>query len=187
MNRHNRRKFLKIAVFGAAAAGLAACVTTTGTTTPSVTLSQVLTDFTNGINTTLASLASLQISQPNMIPSGTYNSLVTSLNQAKNVLGTITTSLDGTTAATLLETVYGYINAFLNGVASISATLPSPFGSVVAALAFLAPEIEAYISSVLGSTTSTSSAATVWYSKFATPSGLNANTARALLGSHTVS
>jgi hypothetical protein len=161
---------------------LAACGVSTVTNQPGTALAQVLNDFTKGIATTQAALTGIEVANPKLISTAVAQTLATYLADASSVLQTITTSLPPVTAANNLTTAFNYLNSFLNGVASIAGVLPSPFGDTIAALAFIAPEIEDYIASVVTPVAATSSNAAS-LAKLSSPRVTTIQQARALLGS----
>ena len=102
----------------------------------------------SGLSTALSLLSA---AAPTLIPAATLASIQSDLATAQGIAKTLSASTPATSAASVVQQVLGYLNAALNVLAAppINGLIPSPFNTAVAAVAVLAPEMEAFVTAYI--------------------------------------
>ena len=135
----NRRAFLTSASASAlAVAGVAACST-------SVSGVQVVADLSGAISGLQTAVPALIKADPSLIPANAASKIVTYLAEAGTALGSITPA---SPSATTLQQVETYLNDTLDVLAAIP-VIPAPYNLLIEAAAAVAPEVEAYVNTLL--------------------------------------
>jgi len=88
---------------------------------------------------------------PKLIAANTLATLQNDLTLAQGAASALTSNLPAASAATVVQTVEGYINAVLNTLAAppINGLIPAPFNMAIAAAAFVVPDLEAFVNQYL--------------------------------------
>jgi hypothetical protein len=174
----SRRNLIASAGLIPAGALLTRCASTTSTgTVPQ----QVLNDVTAALTTLSANLTTIATTNPTLIPAATMTTIQTDIATAQQAVATISAQTAATAGASVLQTVEGYLNAALNTLAAIP-LIPAPFSTVIMAAALIAPEIEAFVASVVGTPTVSATPPKLAFSA----SGMTVAQARAVLGAAVV-
>ena len=95
---------------------------------------------------------SVEKQYPNMISKADAVKINADLVSAVSVSNELKTGAPAASQASNVNLVLGYINDVLNVVGSppINGLIPSPFNTAVAAVAFIAPELEGFVQSYVG-------------------------------------
>ena len=142
-----RRSMLSTsALMAAGAAALAACSTTTPST-PGALPAQILADVTGALNQLALIVPALAMATPPVLTKTVAATLMTDLNDALGFMATINSSTPAQTGATVLARAEGYFNAVL--AALLPLPIPSPYNLIVVAANVIAPELEAYLASLI--------------------------------------
>ncbi len=139
MNTLTRRSIL----LGATALvplAIAGCAT--GTVTPAA----IVTEAQSVASGLAGMLKSLTAAYPTLIPSSTAATIAADLTLAQSAATTLSSNIPAATGASTVKTVEGYVNAVLTTLAGppINGLIPAPFNQVVAAAAFIVPQLEAF-------------------------------------------
>lgn len=132
-------------VFGAALA-LSACAT------PSpVTPATVINDVQTSVKGLQLALTEITKANPNLIPPSEVARLTSDLTDAQAASASLAANLPATFGADTAQVVIGDINDVLNVLAGapVNGLIPPPANEIVAAVAVVAPGIEAYVQQYL--------------------------------------
>jgi len=141
-----RRSMLSTSALAAASAALAACGATTPST-PGTLPAQILADVTGALNQLALIVPALAMATPPVLTKTVAATLMTDLNDALGFMATISSSTPAQTGATVLARAEGYFNAVL--AALLPLPIPSPYNLIVVAANVIAPELEAYLASLI--------------------------------------
>ncbi len=127
---------------------MAAC---SGTMTGAQISALVLNDsktITAGLAT---ALTNLEKQYPTLIPAKVEAALNKDVTMAAAVAAQLAAGQPAASAAVTVKDIVGYVNDALNVLAAppINGLIPSPFNTAIAAVAFLAPELEAFAQSYI--------------------------------------
>lgn len=134
-----RRTFL-LATTALIPLAIAGCATTPLTPAQIVTQAQAVASGLAGM------LKSITAQYPTLIPSSMAASVAADLALAEAAAASLSNALPAPAAASPVKTVVGYVNAVLTTLAGppINGLIPAPFNMVVAAAAFILPQLEAF-------------------------------------------
>lgn len=138
-----RRSMLSTSALVAAGAALAACVASP----PGMLPAQILADVTGALNQLALVVPALAATQPPVLTKMVEATLLNDLGIAQSFMDTISGSTPAQTGVTVLARAEGYFNAVL--AALLPLAIPSPFNLIVLAANIIAPELEAYIASLV--------------------------------------
>jgi hypothetical protein len=142
------------------------CSTPGGGLTPA----QVETDISNAVDALAAGYQALVTANPTLFPLAQQQAVEGALAQASSLLADLMGAADATSMAPIVQ----QIEAQLNIVISVAATIPlipPPFSTALGAAAILLPIIEVWLNSVLPASAKVSNGAEVMAARarFATP------------------
>lgn len=159
---------------------LAGCATSaTGGTIPA----QLLNDVNAGITTGLSTVALLAATMPPDLTAAQASAITTALQKAQAAVAGLTPATLALAGAPTMQSIDGFINTALSDLAALP-VIPAPFNVAVDALALVAPEIEAFVATALG--TVSASAPKPWQAKFGAVNGMTLARARQVLGAAVV-
>lgn len=151
--------------------------------TPATVSQQLINDVNAGLTTGLTTAALLGAMTPPVLTAAQVSAIDAVLQKAQGVMGDVTALTPAVTGVTTMQTVDGYINTALTTLASVP-VIPAPFNLAVAGMALVAPEIEAFVASILGTVSAT--APSPVRAKLANPKVPDINAARSYIGSAVV-
>jgi hypothetical protein len=116
--------------------------------TASITPASILTGVQAVITGLSGALATVQAAAPTAIPVATITTVQTDLGSAAQVAQGLVAGLPATTGASLVQQVEGFFNDILTICAEppLSALIPAPFSTALAAAAIALPTLEAFVS-----------------------------------------
>lgn len=144
------RRFLFI---GAPLAVLAGCLTTTPPATPA----QIGADL-QGLVTALQSyMPTVYAAAPKAFSQAQQNQIATDLALASKALAVFVPGMPATSAASIAQTIDGYINDAVSVLASVAPGVPAlaPYVPVIAAVQAILPTIEAFVNRYLPASVTT--------------------------------
>jgi len=138
---------------------LAACANTTVTVTPDSIIAVVSSIITGA----KGALAQVETAAPSLIPAASQSTIATALSDAASVASALVSGVSATSGASIVQKVEGYINTVLGILdsAPIAGLIPAPFSTAIAAIAFLLPTLETFVTAYLGTSAVSASIATV--------------------------
>jgi hypothetical protein len=173
-----RRNLIASSALIPAGALLARCA---GTTSVGTISQQLINDVNAGITTGLTTTALLGAMVPPVLTAVVVSAITSLLKQAQSAMSGVTAVTPVATGATTMQAVDGYINSVLTTLASVP-VIPPPYNLAIAALALVAPEVEAFVASALGTVSATAPA----WGKLANPAVTTLAQARAVMGAAVV-
>jgi len=134
------------AIAVALALSVAACANGTGTTP-----AQVIADAQGAVTGLQTALHQVEVTNPTLIPAPLASRIDGDLTKAQAVASVLTTGLPAQAGAVSAQQIEGYINDVLDVLAGppVNGLIPAPANQAVAAVAIVAPLIEAYVNQYL--------------------------------------
>ena len=142
----SRRNLLTASALAIPAAALGGCAVF-----QKITPAQIVTKAQAAAAGLDGMLTQLAAAYPALMPAATLATLHSDLTKAQAAAKVLSAGLPAASGASVVQTVLGYINAVLNTLAAppINGLIPAPFNQVVAAVAFIAPTLEAFVQSYI--------------------------------------
>lgn len=144
----------------------AACAPGASSPTPA----DILTEATNAVKALDSVMQQFHTAYPNLLPDQTFAAIESNVQLALQVVGQLSASLPAPDAAPLVQKIVGYLNAVLSTLAAppLNGVIPAPLNQVIAAVAFVAPLLEAFVMQYLPNTPAVAAASPALY-KLRTP------------------
>jgi len=122
-----------------------------GCSTATLTPAQIVSYAQTAASGLAGVLKGIVAADPSLIPTATAATIVGYLNDAQTVAGGLAANLSAPAGATLVQTIDRDINAVLSALAAppINGLIPAPFNEAVAAVAIVAPTLEAFVNQYL--------------------------------------
>ena len=116
-----------------------------------LTPAQVVSYAQTAVSGLAGAFKALVAADPALVPTATATAIVGYLNDAQVVAGGLSANLTAPAGATVVQQIDTDLNAVLNALAAppINGLIPAPFNEAIAAVAIVAPTLDAFVNQYL--------------------------------------
>ncbi len=126
---------------------------------------QIVTDLNNAIAALSNAVPAIAKADPSLLPAAVQAQILSDAAQAQGVLTSVSNSMTATAAAPALQKAEADLNAILAALAAVP-LIPPPYSMIIAAAAMVAPMVEGYIATLLGTPTKAAPAPTMLAARY---------------------